>query len=232
MSNPISVVRICNQALSRIGSSQIITSLSDDTDAAVQCNVWYEQTRDALLRDFPWPWAQAFSVLNQVSVTGQRANGQWLISYRYPTDALTIRKIATTIPAVISTPPPTPVTSLVTAPDYWLREDGDPLPVPYSIGHDVDGRLIFADYPNLTAWFTQAVTDPVQFSPDFASLLSWRLATEISYSLAVSDKRREYAQKMYESELAKTRAMALNEMQSDIPRIIMQSEVARARFGG
>ncbi len=232
MSSPVSVIRICNMALSRIGSSQIITSLSDDTDAAIQCNVWYEQTRDALLRDFPWPWAQAFAVLNQVSTTGQRANAQWLYSHRYPTDALTIRKISITIPPITTLPPPTPVTTYSAYPNYNLREDGDPLPIPYTIGHDVDGRLIYSDYTNLTAWYTQAVTDPVQFSPDFASLLSWRLATEISYSIAVSDKRREWAQKLYESELAKTRATALNEWQSSQPREIMQSETARARFGG
>ncbi len=223
-------------ALARIGVAQLITSLVpavDDTAAAAQCALWYPICRAALLRDFTWPWAQAFQELVQISTTGERANGQWMYSYRYPTDALFIRKVATTIPAVTTDPPVTPVTQYVWPyPSYTLRDDGDALPLPYAIGHDTDGRLIFADAPNLTAWYTKDVDDVVQFAPDFASLLAWRMGMEMAYALAVSDARRKYAQDAYESELRKTRANALNEAQSDIPRIIMQSEVARARFGG
>lgn len=222
-------------ALSRIGVAQIITSLDDNSDSSVQCTVWYAQCRDATLRDFPWPWAQAFVELAQVSTQGEWANAQWLYSYRYPSNCLTARKVSVTCTSVPdSSPPPTPVSSLsaYTNQAPALREDGDPLPYPFAIGHDTTGRLIFCMIPNATLWYTMAVEDPTQFSPDFTSLLAWRLAKELAYSLAISDKRREYAEEMYDRELRKTRATALNESQSDQPGIVYQSEVARARFGG
>lgn len=235
MTDPAGVVQLCNMALARVGVAQIITSLSDGSDSSVQCNVWYGQCRDALLRDFPWPWAQGFAVLNQISAAGEWANAQWLYSYRYPTDCLYARKISfTRTPALLNGIPVTPVTNQVpTSSEFtWLREDGDPLPYPFAIGHDTDGRLIFTNCPAATLWYTVAVTDPMQFSPDFSSLLAWRLAKELAIPLTSSNDRRKWAEEMYDQELRKARAMALNESQSSQPLIIAQSEVARARFGG
>lgn len=228
-------VEIFNMALSRCGVSQIITSVDDDSDPSIQCQVWYAQCRDSLLRDFPWPWAQAFVELNQISTTGEFANAQWLYSYRYPTDCLYARKISVTFSnAAEGGVPVTPVSSLtpLTCQYPWLRDDGDPGPYPFTIGHDTDGRLIFCNAPTATLWYTMAVTDTTQFTPDFVSLLAWRLAKEISIPLTSSNERRKWAEEMYRDELRQTRATALNEQQSTQPLITMQSEVARARFGG
>lgn len=222
-------------ALSRCGVAQILTSLADNSDSANQCNFWYDQCRDAMLRDFPWPWAQGFAVLNQVSTTGEWANAQWLYSYRYPTDCLYARKISyTRTVAAVDDIPVTPVTSQVPiVSEYpWLREDGDPAPYPFTIGHDTDGRLIFTNCPTASLWYTVAVEDTTQFSPDFTSLLAWRLAKELAIPLTSSNERRKWAEEKYDDELRKTRAAALNEQQSSQPILIMQSEVARARFGG
>ncbi len=235
MTDSAGIVQIYNLALSRIGVAQTVSSITETSDSATQCNIWYPQCRDALLRDFTWPWAQAFAPLAQISTSGEWANAQWLFSYRYPANCLTARKVSVTrTNAALDNIPLTPVSSLSSyvyqAPG--LREDGDPQPYPFAIGHDTDGRLIYCMIPNATLWYTMAVEDTTQFAPDFTSLLAWRLAKEIAYSLAVSDSRREYASKEYDRELRLTRANALNESQSDQPLIIMQSEVARARFGG
>ncbi len=229
MTDPSSVVQMVNQALTRTGSSQLITSLSDTSSAAVQGNLWYPIVRDALLRDFQWPWATKYAALNLVSdpSTGP-VNSEWLYSYRYPPDCLYIRRL-------LVAPSTSPVVALTSqgatfvAPVQW-RQDADPYPVPFEVGQDATGRLIYTDLVTAYLKYTVAVTDTTQFAPDFSDLLVWRLAVELSYALAISDARRDFCQKMYMDVLAKTRANALNEQQRDSPYVSYNSEFTRARF--
>jgi hypothetical protein len=64
----VSVVSICNLALTRIGQPQI-ASLSASGKAADLCNLHYEPTRDAVLRDHPWNFAIAYAELARSSTT-------------------------------------------------------------------------------------------------------------------------------------------------------------------
>ena len=112
------------------------------------------------------------------------------------------------------------------------RSDTDAYPHPFEIGHDADGRLIYTMECHAWCKYTMAVTDPVQFAPDFSSLLAWRMAMELSYGLAISDSRREFAVKMYENEKMRIRGMAFNESQNSQPFVTYNSEFIRARFSG
>ena len=58
-----------NLALSRIGSTQAITSITGTglPVSAQQAQLWYDQTRVAMLSDFPYPFAEAYFVLNEVA---------------------------------------------------------------------------------------------------------------------------------------------------------------------
>lgn len=51
-----SEVDICNRALSKIGENTII-ALTEDSKAARLCNLFYNDTRDMLLRKHPWNFA-------------------------------------------------------------------------------------------------------------------------------------------------------------------------------
>ena len=51
-----SEVDICNLALTHIGQKSI-TNLTDDTQEARVCNLFYSDTRDSLLRSHPWNFA-------------------------------------------------------------------------------------------------------------------------------------------------------------------------------
>jgi hypothetical protein len=232
VTTPLSAVTIVNMSLTRIGSTALITSFGDTTDAAAQANLWYDQCREALLRDFSWPWTLKYALLTQVSVTGVRANAEWQFSYRYPTDCLFIRRLLVTQLPPITPPLTTSPPSFPNIPTPWRREDGDPYPIPFEVGHDVDGRLIYTDQYLASVKYVQNTEDPTQFSNDFVDLLSWRLAVEFAYGLAISDTRRKVAQEMYEKVLMKARANALNEAQRDQPYVENNSEFVRARFGG
>lgn len=52
-----SVVGICNRALSKIGDEIGITSINDDLKPARYCKLLYADTRDYVLRSYPWRFA-------------------------------------------------------------------------------------------------------------------------------------------------------------------------------
>ncbi len=229
MPDPSSPVQLVNMALARIGSSQLITAFDGSSNAATQGALWYPIVRDALLRDFQWPWATTYAALDRISdpATGP-VNSEWLYSYRYPTDCLFIRRL-------LLPPSTTPAIALTSqgqtfvAPVQW-RQDADPYPVPFEVGQDTAARLIYTDLTSAWIKYTVAVTDTTAFAPDFSDVLVWRLAAELAYSLAISDQRREMAQKMYLDVLARARANALNEQQRDNPYVTWNSEFIRGRY--
>ncbi len=245
MSSPYEIAEagICNQALSRAGSTQSITSLnpSDTSVEADQCRIWYPALRDASLADFQYPWAESYLNLAQVAgpeIDGEVANAQWARSYRYPPDCLKIRRLVATPPTAGAVIPQTTgnVAQYAIGNEPWKRPEGQPYPISYGIGHDDTGRLIETDFwgqgYGLTAVYTAKVEDPTQFSADFADMLAWRLAVDLAFALGFSDSRRQQAERMYQETVRKQRATQFNEMQGDIPWLNRQSEVIRARWGG
>lgn len=242
--NAITEASICNQALSRMGSTQTITSLniSDRSNEAVQARLWYPSDRDAMLCDFPWPWAESYQVLDQVAgpeINGQVANAQWQRTYRYPSDALKLRRLVDTPPTQVTTVPPQTTGTVAQFPytnQPWRRPEGQPWPISYGVGHDATGRLIETDSFGcgfgITMVYTAAVSDPTQFSADFADALAWRLAADFAMGLGFSDAKRQYAEQMYTRTIYKARATHMNERQSDVPRITWQSEMVNRRWVG
>ena len=59
-------IDVLNQAQDRIGGAQIAFALQTDL-ASVRAIRHYEQTRDALLRSYEWPWASERVGLSQIS---------------------------------------------------------------------------------------------------------------------------------------------------------------------
>lgn len=228
----ISDVTIANQALNRIGAAQTITSFSDNSVAAQLLSNWYFSDRDNELTDFPYPFANKWAALNQVSTTGIPACPEWIYSYRYPSDCLNIRRLvqgsivtnATAIPPVTTVPAIGVYGSLV-----YTRQDGNAYPYPFELAGDTVGRLLLTDCPFAWARYTYACQDPTQFSPDFADMLAWRVAADL-YPLSRDDKRRDYCEKMYERTKLRARARALNESQDDKPFVTYNSEAVRGRY--
>lgn len=238
--NVISEISVSNLALNRIGSTQTIASFADGSNEANQCARLYPQSRDVMLCDFPLPWAEAYAVLDQVAgpeIDGQVANSQWMRTYRWPPDALKIRRL--TIAPIPNTNATPQTTGQFLPPTYgapWKRAEGQPYPLMYGIGHDATGRLIMTDSvgngAGVMAVYTAAVEDPTQFSADFADALAWRLAADLAMALAFDNTKRQFAHQEYEKHARTMRATMLNEEQSSIPFVRYQSETIRSRWGG
>ncbi len=226
--NTISEVSIANLALLRIGSTQFISTFADGSNEAAVAVVAYPQCRDALLADFPWPWAKDEQPLAQVAgpeINGLRARSEWSRSYRYPPACLKMLALLPT-PAAGDLPYGYSQT--------WKRDPTNPVPIDFDVGSDDTGRLILTDYNGIgygvTAVFTSKVSDPNQFSPDFADALAWRVAIDLAMGLAFSDAKRQAAHQGYESVIRKSRATAMNETRSAVSQIGYRSRTIRDRW--
>ena len=198
-------VTICNTALSRIGISSFINSLEEASIEASACRVVYDQCVERLLREFHWPFAQSYETL--VLVADDAATPwktDWAFRYRYPSNAIAIRRIVTTLG----------------------RQES--VAAPYTIGMDDDGKLIYTDVELAVAETTYRVTDTSLFDPTFSSALSWIIAAEICMPLSASDGIRKQAMQGYmlEVDIAKRIAVSEGQTTRDI-----DTELINSRFG-
>lgn len=192
----LSSVGICNLALSRIGISATISSLTDtNSQEAVSCNAIYATMIDAVLRDFAWPFADAYAELGLVHDSSEDdvawAN-RWLYAYRYPSDC--IRALTIEVGDRTST-----------------------TRVPFELSNDASGRLILTDQDDAVLRYTKRFTDPAHFDPSFASALAWRLAMELAPPLSRSSGMIERAENGYLASIRQAQVNAVNEIQADAP---------------
>lgn len=84
----VSEVQICNNALLKL-KCNTITSLSDDGEEGVACNILYPQIRDAVLASHPWNFAVEQTNLQQLEDTPLF---EFLYQYSLPNDCLRVLK--------------------------------------------------------------------------------------------------------------------------------------------
>jgi hypothetical protein len=82
-----SVVEIVNNALVEIGEPNLITSLSDNTRAAILSNQKYPAVRDATLRAYPWNCAIGRQTLSPL---GDTPNHEWTHQFQLPATCLRV----------------------------------------------------------------------------------------------------------------------------------------------
>lgn len=183
---------IANLALSHLGVGKAIASLSENSVAAIACNRFYDTALEATLRDHNWPFATKFEALALVS---EEPNDEWHFSYRYPTDCLKVRRLLS-----------------------GHRRDTRDTAVPYKIGQDDSGLLIFTDQDNAELEYTARAENTQFFPPDFVMAFSYRLAYYIAPQVTGGDpfKLQERVTKLYQWEIGQAKDSSLNEQMSDV----------------
>lgn len=178
-------VKISNMALGYIGIGQKITELSDDAgDVERECNFWYDIARDQLLENGDWPMASKQFTLNLVE---EDPNDDWSFSYRYPPTCLVGRRIV--------------------GADGTATAD----PIPYQLGQDDTGRLIYTDVEDAILEGTFWYEDPGEFTNSFAEALAWLLATKLAMPLSVDMDKFQNAQASAGNALLKARGITNQE---------------------
>lgn len=180
---PFSQTLIVNMALSNLGQSIQVASISENTTAARTALLWWDPAREHVLRAFDWPFARRLFVLDLVE---EEPDDRWAYSYRWPTDCLALRRVI-----------------------HGSRDLNDR--VAFEIGGDGSGRLIFSDDDEPTAVYTSDHGDPLHWPADFADALAWRLAHHIAIPVAQSDAMRARAQAEAERAINRAAAAGFNE---------------------
>jgi len=155
-----SVIEICNLSLAHIGQGSI-NSLDEASPQAKKCNLFYTNTRDSLLRQFPWNFSTKSILLSQMSTD---TNG-WLYTYQHPPTSLWVRKVFT-------------------------AEDVDPdVPYEYEIVSTGTEKYICCDLYQAYAKCTIRIEDTTLFDPLFIDALVYKLALDLCMPLTNSSNK-------------------------------------------
>jgi hypothetical protein len=198
-----SKVGIVNLALSHLGISKEIANI--ETEKSIEAETarrFYDTALEATLRDFPWPFAGRFANLGLVEET---PTTEWNYSYRYPSDALYLRRILS-----------------------GIRNDNRQARVPYKILSDSSGLLLYTDQETAEIEYTVRATDPQFYPSDFVVAFSFYLAHLMAPRVTGGDqfKLGDRAQQNYLLEISRAVSRSSNEQQDEEEP---QSEFIRAR---
>lgn len=160
----VTVVTICNLALSRLGTKATIASLDEASVEARICNANYVDVRDTLLRDFDWNFARRVETLaerDEDPPTG------WSYVYSVPNLCARFRGIWTG-PAMTG------------APVAWALGG-----IADTSGNDVSA--VFTNQSEAEGVYTRIIENSELFSAGFVKALSWRLAEAIALPITTKE---------------------------------------------
>lgn len=147
-------IEIINLALARIGVAAI-ERLDEPSEAARQVRAFYEHTRRTVMRKHKWSFATRRAGLALVPATLK----DYKYAYRYPTDAIYVHRLY----AEGSKKP-------------WDNRH-------YKIMSNKEGRLICTRQKFAEVEYTADITDTTLFDDGFVEAFSWKLASEIAFTL-------------------------------------------------
>ena len=174
-------VDICNLALARIGSENII-SIDDDSKRAKTLKAVYDLVRDIVLADHPWNFATTRKTLALLALAPEFG---YSYAYEMPTDPFCLRMLG--IVGVSSA-------------------NVDP-----NIEYKIEGRQLLTNAKPCQIKYISQVTIEGVFTPSFCSAFSLRLAAEVAYKITGNAALKSEAMKEYLMELSKAKSQDAQE---------------------
>jgi hypothetical protein len=147
---------VVNLALRRIGYQLRVGQLFDGSKASNNALDIYAQTRDAVLREADWGFAETMDL---AALSGGAAPAPWLFEYLYPVACVKLRDVLSTT---------------------YLANQNNPLPELWQLANAAAGKVIWTKVAASTVVFTRQVTDPAQWEPDFVEALAAALARRLA----------------------------------------------------
>ena len=194
---------IANMALSHLGVGHEIANVeTEQSEEAAAIRTFYDTARDFMQSDFPWPF---LTRAGSLALVEENPTDEWDYSYRYPSDALKIHRIFSS-----------------------LRNDNRQSRVPHKIYSDSNGKLIYVDTENAIMEYSIKVTEEDRWPADFTLAFSYLLASYAGPRLTKGDpyKMRNEALGFYMRYLQLAEQRTLNEEQAEV---LPESEFVRAR---
>jgi hypothetical protein len=197
-----SEVEIYNLALGHVGNSTVIVDADEQSNEANLCRRFYATARDIVLRKYPWSFCTSVFTLGLIE---EDPTEEWAYSYKYPANALLIRKLLS-----------------------GVRKDNPGSFIKYVVARGSTGRVIYTDLEDAQAEITWAETDTGRFPIDFTLAISYRLAMFIMRTLGEGDPWKIKQDLVVEYERAVADAIA-NDSNEQKPDLKIKSEFERAR---
>ena len=173
---------LVNLALARIGFEKRIGSIYEGSKAAKLALTLYAQTRDELLRQFGWGFAErsvAPALLKQAPPGGYVPPTvwssaypviPWKYEYAYPSDCLQVRSVRT-------------------APVFLY--DPDPQAEVFSVDNDYalspPQKVVLCNIANMILIYTGQITDPTTWEADFIEAFAAALGRRLAPALVGMD---------------------------------------------
>ena len=154
-----SQVQIAKLALQHIGDRYDIADITEESVEAEQINLIWDDTRDELLRRYPWRFAKKYTSPAALSVT---VPGLWTYAYQYPALCVKVRGITNI-----------------------LGIDAEAIDFEVALLDD-DTKVILTDEADAELFFTSQVTDTTRFDPEFTTAFSFLLAARVAMALTGS----------------------------------------------
>lgn len=198
-----SVVEICNRALANLNHGIRISDIDEDSNEADQCRLYYDASRRAALRAFPWNFAMAYEALAELS--DDPVSSQWSVMYGYPSGCLAVRAIL-----------PQPAGST-------------PNKFEVALNATKTARVIMCDVADATARFTYDIEDPTLFDPQFEDALAWMLASQMANVLTGSVQMKQMAETQFRNVI---NSAWVSDGSEGVQEPVPEAEWVRARFDG
>lgn len=151
----ISKITICNLALAQLGQAPI-SSLEQEDEKARRLNLFYEPVRDEVLRTHNWAFA---GVSEPLALLEKEADGEGLFTYKYPVEALFIRRV------------------------FEPKAPRCALPFKERFRTDLHCRVLGISSRAAYAEYTRRITDENLFDPAFVKSFSLALACDLAVAL-------------------------------------------------
>lgn len=151
---------VVNLSLERIGYKNRIGHLYDGSPAAKKALDIYAQTRDAIMRQSDWDFAQR--IVAATLSTGA-APAPWAVEYNYPTDCLRLRNLFNAT---------------------YLADKNNPVSILWTVANSATkGHVIWTNAAAATLVYTAQVTNVTLWEPLFVEVLALELGKRLAAGL-------------------------------------------------
>lgn len=227
-----SIVTIWQMALANIGSTAQLQGPNDTSKAGVQCQLWWANARQSVLRAYPWPFATITTTLQQIAGF---TPPDYLYAFGVPADCLKALELLS--PAGRRPPPKCRIPWKLRA---YPNNGGvsrilvtDMMPGTADGGGLWDddwggcgvGRLA-AGTPLPCLRYITDIVDPTMYPSEIDDAMAWQLASYLAMPLTQAKALKQGADQQARRSLLEACALNLDEQQDDPPQ---DAETQQAR---
>lgn len=204
---PFTELDICNQALLRLGTEDLIQDLNENSKEARYCNAAYNPARQVVLEAHDWTFASKTVSLAVSTETPSEFNYQ----YALPSDCLKVQHIVPN-PNLDPTQQgnsPSPAQII----GHYPNAD-----IPFDVIEKDEMKFMTTDFPPpCVIRYTEDTSKTFLFSPTFADALIFKLASDLSQAIVGALAMQQSMFNGYQVALSKAEAVDANKSKRQNP---------------